>query len=128
MGIVRTGETDYEKELAKWEKPYRYERFPAMLYKAIKGPETNGGIVVLSFEGQHDQRTSKKVNNEREEAEALANGWHKDPQAAYNAMAKRDEQHADDATVVAYEASKMGTKAKREYKKRSAATDKHLVE
>lgn len=50
MGIVRTGLSDYDKELQKWEQfpaytaegvvpagnPYTYRAFPAMLYKAFK--------------------------------------------------------------------------------------------
>lgn len=42
MPIVRTGETEHDKELARWDLPKRlgghnadgYERFPLMLYKA----------------------------------------------------------------------------------------------
>ena len=125
MGIVRTGETEYERELAKWDKPYVYQPFPKMVYKAIK---VNGAITVLSLEGEHDQKCTKTVANERELASALSSGWHPDPKAAYDAMAHADDKHADDAAVVAYEASKMGPKAKREYKRRSAATDKHIVD
>lgn len=127
MAIVRTGETEYEKELAKWDRPYVFQAFPKMVYKAYRGPETQGAIVVLSNEGQHDQRCTRIAKTERELTELLANGWHPDPQSAYNALAERDEKHADDAAVVNYEVSKMSKKARQDFAAQSAATDKHLV-
>lgn len=125
MAIVRTGETEYEKELAKWDKPYVFKPFPTMVYQATK---VQGAITVLSDEGKHDQKTTRVVNSERELAEALASGWHPTPQAAYEALQRRDEQHADDAAVVNYEVSKMSKKAQAEFKAKAAASDKHIVE
>lgn len=125
MAIVRTGETEYEKEQAKWDKPYTHQAFPKMVYKAVK---VNGAITVLSIDGEHDQKCTRIANNEREYAALLSSGWHSVPKAAYDAMANADNAHADNAAVVAYEASKMSPKAKREYTRKSAATDKHVVE
>jgi CRISPR/Cas system Type II protein with McrA/HNH and RuvC-like nuclease domain len=125
MGIVRTGETEYEKELAKWDKPYVHQAFPKMVYRAIK---VNGAVTVLSTDGEHDQKCTKIVGSDRELSAALSSGWHPDPKSAYDALEHADRAHADDAAVVAYEASKMSPKAKREYKRRSAATDKHIVD
>lgn len=124
MAIVRTGESEYDKEMAKWDKAYRYQEFPKMVYKATK---VNGQVTVFSLEGEHDRKTMRTVKTERELAEALNEGWHPDPQSAYNAMQERDQQHSDDAAVVNYEVSKMSKKARADFAAQAAATDKHLV-
>ena len=127
MAIVRTGESEYDKEMAKWDKPYRYEPFPKMVYRAYKGPDTNGQITVFSVDGVHDKKTTRIVNNERELVAAQSEGWHTDPQDAYNAMQLRDQEHSDNAAVVNYEVSKMSKKAQKDFAVQAAATDKHLV-
>lgn len=124
MAIVRTGESEYDKEMAKWDKPYRFEPFPKMVYRAIK---VNGAVTVFSVDGEHDRQTTRTVKSEHELAAALSEGWHPSPQDAYNAMQLRDQQHSDDAAVVNYEVSKMSKKAQKDFAAQAAATDKHLV-
>ena len=62
MAVVRTGETEYEQELHKWNKPYRYEPFPKMIYRGV-----------LKANGKHDFE-DMIVHSDRELAERMADG------------------------------------------------------
>ena len=42
MPIVRTGETEADRELERWNKPYVYAPFPRMLYRGVL--KSNGQI------------------------------------------------------------------------------------
>ena len=69
MADSTLGLTDYAKEMARWNQPYVYAEFPKMLYRGT----TVSGRVTL------EQRI---VTSEREEHDAEAAGWCRDPQLA----------------------------------------------
>ena len=70
MPIVITPESEMGKELAKWNKPYHYEPFPQMLYRARKRPD--GVVTLLDATGEeYDKGCYRTVNDEHERQMAL---------------------------------------------------------
>ena len=63
MADTDLGLTDREKELKKWEAPYRYQEFPKMLFR---GMTTTQGRVEVE---------RRIVAGEREETLAKESGW-----------------------------------------------------
>jgi len=116
MGVVRTGETEQDQELAKWEKPYRYEPFPAMMYRGV-----------LRSDGIHDFDTLI-VQGERDHKAKLADGWVDSPLLAKQQIERQQQDIALAAAENAAAATKMTGKAKRELQAREAATYKHVAE
>jgi hypothetical protein len=145
MPVVHTGESEYDKELAKWNKPYRFEMFPQMLYKAIKKP--NGKVVCmeppparvgyatdadyLAAVAQADalQRDCHCiVRNEEERRGAFAQGWRDSPTAALAAFEQHEHAVGDAAAEVAYAVRRMSAKAQAEHAAAEAATHEHVTD
>jgi len=157
MAIVRTGETEFDKEMAKWDAPKRlggmnangYEDFPAMLYKArVKGNGQPACMDIpptrMGFPGglQGDQQwdaavqqadaftraCQRLVRNGDERDAAVRNGWCETPAAALAAYEAEQQAIGLAAAEANYAATRMSEKAQKERKQREAATDKHLPE
>src|SRR4051794_4992391 len=82
MGVVISPDSELGKELAKWDKPYRFEPFPAMVYKAVL---VNGKAVVTDINpnsGEMHQGTTLIVQSEDELKRAKDQGWRDTPGAA----------------------------------------------
>lgn len=145
MGVVRTGETEYDKELAKWEKPYRFEMFPKMVYKAVKKP--NGKVVcmepppprlgfatdaeylaaeaaALALQGQ----CARIVRSEDEYLKAKGQGWCENASEALAQFEREEQAIGDAAAEVAFAAQRMSGKAQAELAAADAATSAHVVD
>lgn len=135
MPIVRTGETDYDKEMAKWNRPKRdggmnadgYEPFPKCLYKAIRS-ET-GKVVCIDINPatlEPWSGTTLVVKSQVECDRALAQGWRESPPAAHEYYDRIEKEISTAAAEANYSAQRMSTKAQRERAAREAATLEHV--
>lgn len=95
---------------------YEHVPFPTTLFRA----ETDdaGRIVVRD----------RIVSSERECDEALAEGWTRHPDEAKDAHDAFHRDIARAAAEAAAAAERMSESARRDYKKRSAATEEHVTE
>ena len=116
MAVVRSGETDMDREMAKWEKPYKYEPFPKMLYRGV-----------LRSDGVHDFETTI-VENERHMSEMVNKGWVQSPADAKAVVDAQESMIAEAAAENAAAAQKMSAKARKELAMREAATHRHITE
>jgi hypothetical protein len=117
MADTALGQTDYAKEMARWNAPYQHQEFPKRLYM---GTTTAGGRVTLI-------EPPREVTSEREEAEARAAGWSPHPQHALDAETGRQEAIGTAAAERAHADRRMSASAQAE----AAAADqaagaKHL--
>ena len=116
MAVVRTGETEYEQEVHKWNKPYRYEPFPKMIYRGV-----------LKANGKHDFE-DMIVHSDRELAERMADGWVESPEHAVMGVEAQESAIANAAAENAYKAKRMSAKAQKELAAIEAATHRHVAE
>jgi hypothetical protein len=117
MADQQLGLSDYAKELARWNQPYRYQEFPKMLFR---GTTTTAGRVEVA---------QRIVSSEGEERDALAEGWATHPDRAKDAETRRQEAIGTAAAERAYTDRQMSERAQAE----AAAADqaagaKHLGE
>jgi hypothetical protein len=151
MGIVRTGNTEWEKEEARWNLPKSqggmnangYEHYPRMLYRAER--RHDGRIACLSEPvspfGWRDQaeyeraqlqadaftaRCQRIVQNELEERQALNDGWRNTPQDAVLALETREKAIADEAAKRHFTDQRMSEKAREEATAADDATAEHV--
>jgi len=134
MGVVLNPEDPLAIEYAKWDKPYRFEQFPQMLYKAW--PRDNGRVecgdplvavgdpAAMTF----TNRCQRLVRNETELALAHGDGWCDTPDEALAHYEAVQREIARAAAEVHASVTKMSPKAQAEHKSRDAATHKHLPE
>jgi len=116
MPVVRTGGTEFDKEVERWEKPYQYEPFPAMLYRGI-----------LQANGKHAFE-SLTVQSQSEKTRRAQDGWVESPAHALAALESQERAIANAAAENAFAATKMTAKARRELQAREAATHRHVPE
>lgn len=116
MAIVRSGETEQDREMMKWNKPYKYEPFPRMVYRGV-----------LRSDGVHDFE-NRIVDNERHFNEAMREGWVESPADAKYVVEAQEAAIAQAAAENAHAAQKMSAKARKELAMREAATHKHIAE
>lgn len=95
MGMVISEKSVYGEELAKWNKPYQYQRYPAMLYKAIRTNDS-GEIVVRGTE-QINRRCQLIVNNEVEQQKAMESGWRTNPAEAVEFLKFQEKRASTEA-------------------------------
>ena len=134
-------ESQHAKEMAKWNKPYVFQPFPRMVYKAIPHPVTAkpcaglGGDItdpisgrVLHSAEQFARGCQYTVENESEFSNAMNQGWRETPDKAIEFYEERErsigraaaERHASDR--------KMSEKAQAEAARADSETDQHLPE
>lgn len=157
MGVVRTGESEYDKELAKWNTPKRdggygpdgYEHFPLMLSKAQKqlngqyavhqmppsrysflpGPQGDGEWTqAIVMAEEFTRRCQRTVRNQQEYDRALTDGWVYGQDKALEAAQGFEKDIADAAAMRAWSDRNMGDVARREAAAADAATSEHLPE
>jgi len=137
MPILITPESELGKEMAKWNKPYKYEPFPKMLYKAQRLPnghvsvaETDDGI----FGGQPGSAETfsttcqMTVQDETELTRAIEMGWRDNPNGAMEFFEEKEKALAASAAHRAYEDRNMGEKATAEASAADAETAVHVAE
>lgn len=86
MGLVIAPESELGKELARWERPYRFEKFPQMVYRAIR----HEGISVVIGSEAINRQTQKVVRDEHELQAAHEAGWRDNPQEALEFLKARE--------------------------------------
>lgn len=135
MGIVRTGESEYDKELRKWDLPKReggmnangMEPYPVMLYKAVE--RENGKVVCGDpLDEQFTARCQTIVFSPSEEQRAREQGWRESPKAALAHHEAIQQEIAQAAAEAAHAAQRMSEKARTERKGREDATHRHVTE
>jgi hypothetical protein len=137
MPVVILPESELGKEMAKWNKPYRYEPFPRMLYKAQRRPD--GQVSV----GEGDDRIFgghagaaeafsrgcwKIVNDEREYSRAHEDGWRDTQKEALEHFESRERFKADAAAHRHYEDRNLSESARAEVEAIEAESAEHLPE
>jgi hypothetical protein len=150
MGVVISEDSELGKELKKWNKEYRYEPYPAMLYKAQPSFASNGKVLVIETapsrykfaagpEGDNAYAAAELavlsfnssnqliVRSDSELDAARNDGWRESPTAAmeFHEGLQRDISTA--AAEAAHAATRMSGKAQAERKALDAATDKHVT-
>lgn len=145
MGVVVTPESELGKEMAKWEKPYRFQMFPKMVYRAakdrtgktcsIKGdPAPWGYADPAQFQrdcdevAQWNKSNQRIVQNEDEERAALNDGWRPTPVEALEAFEAREQAIGNAAAERAFRDRSMSEKAQREAASADAEAFEHLPE
>jgi hypothetical protein len=117
MADQQLGLSDYAKEMAHWNKPYEYREFPKMLFR---GTTTTAGRLEVA---------QRIVASEREEHDALSEGWATHPARAQEAETRRQEAIGTAAAERTYTDRQLSDRAQAE----AAAADqaagaKHLGE
>tara|TARA_R110000868_G_scaffold384852_1_gene652493 strand:+ start:191 stop:541 length:351 start_codon:yes stop_codon:yes gene_type:complete len=116
MSVVRTGETEYDREMEKWNKPYVFVPFPAMLYRGHL--QSNGTTEV------HE----RIVQSESDQLLAMGEGWTTSPVTAKARVEARENEISQAAAEAAAAAVKMSGKAQRERAVRDADTHRQLTD
>ena len=121
-------ESHYAKEMRKWEKPYRFQKFPQMLYQARK-PASGGPYICADPRDESFSRScQREVGNEAELEKAVREGWHEDATEAVAYMQGLDDDIAKAAAHRAHEDRNMSEKARDEAEAADAATADHVPE
>ncbi len=116
MAVVRSGETEMDREMLKWNKPYKYEPFPRMVYRGM-----------LRSDGVHDVE-HRIADNERQYDEFRKDGWVDSPDHAKRGVEAQEAMIAEAAAENAHAAQKMSAKARKELAMREASTHRHVTE
>lgn len=101
----------YRIEMEKWERPYRFEEFPRLMYRARKRPD--GVVAVIENDDrrctepgtpaqpgaaeQWSRGNYMEVADQREYQKALETGYRPTPQAALDFFHQREQSIADEA-------------------------------
>lgn len=124
MPVVIPADSALAKELARWNKPWKYVPFPRMVYRARKSPD--GRMLCIDPRQTPEAEAfstsnTKIVNDEDELQRAHAQGWVDDPKEAV------ERGHALERGISTAEAerfaaeARMSEKAQREAKARDEA-------
>lgn len=145
MGIVITPESPLGIEMSKWEKPFRFEMFPMMVYRAQKLPS---GKVVTAAPMPHQfgwkdpaeyqravdeaeaitKASQRIVKDETELRHAKNNGWRETQAAALEAFELEEQALGNAAAEAAYQVKRMSEKAQAEYRAADEATHEHVAD
>ena len=143
MAIVITPESEYGKELARWQRKPNYNpdapenQFPRMMYMANRRPDgvisvnetTDAPFANLMDAHQNfNRRCQRIVKSEAEMIVALEQGWRKSQKEALERFESKESLKADAAAHRAYEDRSMGDKAKAEAARAEAETSEHVAE
>lgn len=121
-------DSHYAKEMRKWEKPYRFEKFPQMVYKARK-PDSGGPYIVVDPRNETWSTANQlTVGNEQELEKAIREGWRESPQGAIDYALSLDKAIADAAAERHAADRKMSEAAQAEAREADEATADHLPE
>lgn len=123
MGLALPEEHPLRIELEKWNKPYRFEPFPRMLYKAHRRPdgirsvgETNDGLFggAPGAAEQWTRTCQRTVRSESEMQRAIDEGWRETQAEAIEYFDKLERFVADAAAHRHHEDRNMSPAAKAE--------------
>jgi hypothetical protein len=147
MGLIITPESQMGTELRKWEQhptklaidengdmtpgnPYVFRPYPRDLYRAIK---LNGRITVFFYDAQDGEtkvhpHCIKVVDSEDKERMARNDGWCDDPQKAYDAFERMEQERGNEAARVEAAAAGMTANARRELAAAHGQTHEHVTD
>lgn len=137
MGIQISPESELGKEMAKWEKPYRFEPFPKMLYRANRRPDGKPSCSEADdrlFGGQpgsaelFSATCQMVVQSETELTKYLEMGWREGPTEAMEYFEQKEQGLGNAAAHRAHDDRNMGEKAQAEVKAAEDATSEHVPE
>lgn len=131
MPVIHTPESEYAKELKKWDEPKRlggmnadgYVAFPRMIYRALPHEKRGGKVMCgdpLVATGDSDAESFARqcqatVNSQDELDRYLANGWSLSPDGAVEAYEQAQRRIADAAAEEAYRVRRMSENAQAEF-------------
>lgn len=131
MAMVISPDSEYGKEMAKWNKPYVYVAYPKMMYKARRRPD---GVVSVSEPSNSAEAEAfnascqRVVGDEDEKRRAAGDGWCDTPTLALERFHGRDKFLSNAAAHRAYEDRNMGELAQAEIAVADAETSEHVAE
>lgn len=128
MGVVLSPESNYSKEMAKWEsthtqygppgRTYTFQPYPSRLYKAVRQLDGSRTFEAATAHDEHEQRNL--------ESRGFVVGGQ---QAALDALAEQEQEVAVLAANRAYHDRKMSEKAQAEVAEvEASAGARHLAE
>jgi hypothetical protein len=145
--IVRSGESEYDRELAKWDLPKRmggynadgFEPYPRMLYKAHR--RENGKVMCMDMDALYggdmaavaraeafNHACQKTVQSDEQYRIAKGQGWSDTPTDAIALHEREAQALATAAAEAAYSVQRMSEKARAEHAKADAATEHPLAD
>ena len=98
-------------EMAKWNKPYTFQAYPRMLYRAQRAP---GSGKILCVDPTNEAWTGSNqfiVMDENEFLKATADGWAETPDKAIEVFNKQLDGIATEAAIRHHEDRKMSKEA-----------------
>jgi len=145
MGIVYTPDSDYAKELAKYEqwstllapvpgRPYQYRPFPQMLYRARQLPNGQAGCFlptasIADEAAEAFARSCQLIVHDADQARrAYLEGWRASVAEAVEAYEQRQQAIADAAAETAHAAQRMSARAQYELQQADQATHQHVTD
>lgn len=127
MAVVHSPESNFSKEMAKWEagytqygepgRPYTYQPFPTRMYKAYRAKDGSRQFDAATANDEHEQRNL-------ESRDFVVGGQ----QAALDALDARELEIAQLAAEGAYQEQRMSEKARDEATAVRRASAVHLGE
>jgi hypothetical protein len=146
MPVLENPNSEYNKELAKWNAPRPKTLFPQMLYKAQRTP--GSGKWATSMEApsrfgfpddvswdracqeavRFAETCQRIVQDETERSRAMEDGWRPSPSLAVEAMQEKDKVIGDEAAQRAYRDRNMSEKAQAEVEQFEASSFGHQPE
>jgi len=149
MPIIRTGESEYDKEIERWNAPKRqgghnadgYEPYPAMRYRAFRNDNAGGKAMCGDISGLYTSDPVKQaaaeaftkrcqviVADAESDARHHAAGWRKSPELALELFEQEQRAIAQAAAEEMYRVERMGEQARKEYAAHDAATEAPATE
>lgn len=145
MPVILNPESELGKEMAKWEKPYQFQRFPAMLYKAQKKangkvasidayPDLNAGLNAQVYEracfavDTFNMQNQRIAQNEYEERQLKNDGWKDSPTEAVAAIEAIEQSIGRAAAEANFVAQSMTQRAQAELQTANDATHEHVTD
>ena len=128
MGVLISAESEYGKELARWNKPYEYQPFPKMVYKARE--RADGTIVCMeaNSDGEHQRSDYEFANDERELRRLMEAGYRSSPLEAIELAKAKLRKIADATAHRHYEDRNLSEAAQAEAKAVDDATPEQVPE
>lgn len=144
MPILRTGDSEYDKELKKWDTPKSqggygpdgFEPFPKMLYKAFRREDKGGKVMCGDMDAVYasdpqrqvlaeafNKQCQRTVRSQGEYEQAKNDGWCDSPADALAYHEKLQQDIAQAAAEAAYSVQRMSDKAQREYREADQASE-----
>ena len=144
MPIIRTGESEHDKELAKWDLPKRlgghnadgYEKYPQMLYKAFRNEDHGGKAMCMDTSYLYTSDPAKQaraeaftrqcqhtVRNDDEFQKALAEGWRETQAQALDLLESYHREMAQAALEANLAARRMSAQAQAEFADHDAKSE-----